>query len=188
MSEPEKLNFDDSAGGRSIDPEQILLCNLQPQALEVNRDELFFQAGFAAGISHRSRFRLFWPSATAALLLVSIGLGSVLAWQVNSASALRMGVAAQQNSSDHEAARLADGERADSGELPSDQRQRVWQRLASLTPLPAGYLTARGWVETPTETGNNGTKSSSSIEPAKSDNGPQRPATYFELMRLQREG
>src|SRR5262249_16380114 len=73
MSESENLNFD-LPSRKDLDDSLRMLHDLVPQPLDADRDELFFQAGFAAGRNHR-RAGYFWPSTAAALLLVCAGLG-----------------------------------------------------------------------------------------------------------------
>src|SRR5262245_19190496 len=75
-----------SGGGLPPDLEQTL-SKLEPEAVRVNRDELFFQAGYAAGRAcslspgERGPRRYFWPSAAAAMLLISFGLAAALIQQ-----------------------------------------------------------------------------------------------------------
>ena len=67
MSEAADLNHD---------PEfERMLRELAPERLEVSRDELFFQAGYAAGARNRSR-RFIWPAIAAALVIACGGLAA----------------------------------------------------------------------------------------------------------------
>jgi hypothetical protein len=203
MSESENLNFDPHSNGGTQNAEQILR-ELQLQPLEINRDELFFQAGFAAGRRGRA-VRYFWPSTVAALLLVCVGLGAMLAWQAGSISTLQTALAATQPTSTSQGtlANLAQSALVDSRDIAvvdgnhhslAHDQLRQWQCLASPAPLPPGQLTAMGWVEIPREmrNGQQGTggdaqqpPSEPSVEP---ESAPHHPATYWELMHLQREG
>src|SRR5262245_36155602 len=78
MSENISLN---SADGVPPNVERIL-SKLEADPLALDRDELFFQAGYAVGLRNRTT-RFLWPSAAAALLLVSVGLIAALAHQMN---------------------------------------------------------------------------------------------------------
>ena len=165
MSETRDLN---STGSAPTDPEQ-LLKNLTPQPLELNRDDLFFRAGYDAGARH-SRLSLAWPSTAAALLMVSIGLSAALVHQTTTLpdATADLGVPSGATAA-----------------LPSsatDQRLRDWQRLASPSSPPPGKLTALGWIESAT---------ASPTDQPQPENKPspslRHPPTYFELLRNYRE-
>jgi hypothetical protein len=199
MSESENLNFDADLPNRPVDVERIL-SELEPQPLSINRDELLFQAGIAAG-SRRRTAGLFWPSAVAALLLISCGLGTALVWQVVSIDSLKAALAVTEQSvtqnisqSNSHARSQLDVEHDFSDRLSIELQQRRWLGLASTASLPPGRLTAMGWQELPAEMRNEywgignrlqRQQSDSSVEPEAA---PHRPATYLELMRMQREG
>jgi len=177
-----------------------ILGGLNPQPLEVNRDELFFQAGFAAGRSGRAS-RYFWPLAVAAMVMACVGLGAMLIWQARSIRELQTELAVAERADAQSIARSgttakpqADGERYDGERFLINERQRGWQRLALLAPLPPGRLTALGWEESPRglrsgqwEMGD-ATGELESSRSAQPETAPRRPATYLELMRQQREG
>ena len=196
MSEPENMNFDPDLPNRPVNVERIL-SELEPQPLAISRDELFFQAGFAAG-SRRHTVRLFWPSAVAALLLISCGLGAALVWQNNSprssVAVLTLPSPMLGENSELAAKPQTDMERDVNNRFLVDFRQRGWQRLASAAPLPSGRLTATGWQELPPEMRRverrveNGTGESDSSPSTDREFSPQHPATYLELMRQQGEG
>ncbi len=167
-----------SHAGGAIDAER-LLQNCLPEVLTFDRDQLFFQAGFAAGSAKRS-LRLFWPSAAAAMLLVSIGLGVALHNQARSIAGLETALATAQNMQgatglatsgatagssssvpgvpshgDSTVGQASSGTSVDDTDrLFADDRLRHWQRLASPAPLPPGRLTALGWEQLPAEMGN----------------------------------
>ena len=197
-----------SSGNSPSDVEKILQgCALE--SLQFNRDDLFFQAGIAAG-RRSGGLRFFWPSAAAALLLVSIGLGVALHNQSRSIVGLETALAAVQQFPDATAGSPSSvpglatlggstAEQASSGTQDdfearpfADDRLRHWQRLASPAPLPPGRLTAMGW----TEIGNGdwGMGNAASREPSEPTDHKQqsspvhRPATYFELRQSYSEG
>jgi len=162
-----------SAGDLPPDLEQTL-SKLEPEALWANRDELFFQAGYAAGracslspgerVGVRGPRRYFWPSAAAAMLLISLGLALI---QLS-------GIWRAPASLSHQISSL----------VPSaalDQEETQWQILASRAALPPGRLTAMGWIETPA--GSVDKSRSESDDNSKSL--PLRPSTYLELLRIQ---
>jgi hypothetical protein len=184
-----------------------------PEALAVDHEQLFFQAGFAAGSAKRS-MRLFWPSAAAAMLLLSIGLGVALYRQAMAVDDLQTLLASARSSPGQAVGPIQNAANA-ANDLPakpqtqvlnaavdindrlfSDDRLRRWQRLASPAPLPPGRLTALGWEQLPAEMaswgmGNGGSsRSRSSIESESERDSrlPHRPATYLELLRLYQEG
>jgi hypothetical protein len=190
MSESENLNFDSPSSEHPDDGLQIL-SDLQPQPLEVNRDELLFQAGFAAGKNHRGT-RYFWPSAVAALLLVCVGLGARVISDVISMNRMHQEIAASKNAptqtiaqSEPEAGQQTDETRTYHDRFFTDRQQRAWLRLASAAPLPPGRLTAAGWEDMPQSAISGQSKDNL---PDKPDAPPHRPATYLELMRTQGEG
>jgi hypothetical protein len=161
--------------------------------LDINRDDLFFHAGIAVG-SRGSGSRYFWPSAAAALLLACTGLAAVLIWQVNSIGELRTALAVAEHLETQSIARgdsgakpQTDTERSGSDHFLVDERLRQWQRLASAAPFPPGRLTAMGWEQLPGELGN-GMQERQADRSDAPESSPHRPATYLELMRLQREG
>ena len=162
---------------------QRILSKLEAEPLAVNRDELFFQAGYASGSSSRTS-RFFWPSAAAALLLVSVGLAAVLAHQmIRSDLAGRQTIAVKQSP----AQPLAESDSAGTEvSTPTDSRSRLWQRLSSSATLPPGQLTAIGWSERPEKVGSGQTGLRSDESPQ--DSSPRRPSTYLELMRSQNKG
>jgi len=180
MSENTSLN---SADG--VPPSiQRVLSKLEAEPLAVNRDELFFQAGFAAG-SRKRTARFFWPSAAAALLLMCAGLVAALLSQGNRTASTAKQQAFALNLPDQQSAQEAPArtERTVVGELQS----RLWQRLASTAPLPPGQLTAIGLTEMPARADRGGWAAgddghggaSREQEPAR------QPTTYLELRLLQ---
>jgi len=175
MSENTSLN---SADG--VPPNvQRILSKLEAEPLAVDRDELFFQAGYAAGSCNRTA-RFLWPSAAAALLLVSISLAAALAHQIVQSGSARGQVVAVDQSPPQKSAEsvVATAEQS----MPTDSRSQLWQRLASSTMLPRGRLTAMGWSELPS--------SAASTKPsdAEQESSPHQPSTYLELMRSQNKG
>jgi hypothetical protein len=167
---------------------QRILSKLEAEPLSVNRDELFFQAGYAAGSSSRTS-RFFWPSAAAALLLVSAGLAAVLAHQI-----IRSGLAPGQTiavNHSHSPQLTESVSQTAQASMPADIRSKLWQRLTSSTTLPRGQLTAIGWSELPAKVGGGQWAMGSRDQPDEShdrQSSPHRPSTYLELMRSQNEG
>ncbi|HTQ38820.1 MAG TPA: hypothetical protein VMJ32_07315 [Pirellulales bacterium] len=174
-----------------------ILGQLQPEPLEINRDELFFQTGLAMGTRRHASPHI-WPAVAAALLLVSIGLSMVVVRQHGAILSLQTGAtgfASAGPSADAESnSRFA----ASDPRFPS-QQQRDWLRLASAAPLPPGRLTAAGWEALPPDSTdaaraatvrerNANPPTGDSPDSTNPDSTPHRPATYLELMRLQREG
>lgn len=185
---------------------ESLLQSLAPEPLATNRDELFFRAGYAAGVKSRSAHR-FWPSAVAALLIVCVGLGLALQRQTlalntaRAANAVSPGndsrgesqvIAINQHTRDTEEVRPENSESIakeihsssppQRNELLSDSRLQVWQQLANANFRIRGHLTARGWVESP---------DADREPPPPSDEEPaprRRPSTYLELRQLHLEG
>src|SRR5262249_1187140 len=165
---------------------QRTLSKLEAEPLAVNRDQLFFQAGYAAGSRRRSPQYL-WPSAVAALLLMCVGLAAALVHQGNRPVTMDKQQAVALGSSDQQPAQKSPppAERTIAGDMQS----RFWRRLASTAPLPPGQLTAMGLTETPARmdggewaAGDDGRHGEShDREPVR------RPSTYLEL-RLQEEG
>jgi hypothetical protein len=156
MSENTPMNSSDalqSGGART-------LARLELEPLTVNRDELFFQAGYAAGLGARSLPR-FWLSTAAALLLICLGLAAALI--EHSASSPRAGLA--RNGA--------------VGTSPADDQAGQWQQLASSAGLRPGRLTAMGFIETPPGETNN------SADSINKQDWPAVPSTYFELLRQQ---
>ncbi len=214
MSEERELNGG-NPGGDSIDVESMLR-RCSPGELQVNRDALFFEAGFAAGSASR-RVKLFWPGAAAAMLLMSLGLGTALYQQIQATRDLRGLLAAAENPNGAGAASSSRAPeinsigfsttgQATSGSpgqansnrdrMFSEQRMRHWQRLASAEPLPPGKLTALGWEPGQNENGVGLSKprpsgSGSANHDSQSDRDPgtpRQPPTYLELMRRYQQG
>ncbi|HZZ29451.1 MAG TPA: hypothetical protein VFE46_15745 [Pirellulales bacterium] len=175
-----------------------MMDQLHPEPLQINRDELFFQAGRAAA-SSRHTTRHVWPAAAAALFVIGVGLCAALVLQGRTIDSLRLALAdsptvgprvAQNNLDVQPQASLAQY----NGDRFLAHSQLNWLRLASATPLPPGRLTAMGWEELPPEA----VQAESAIESmlpdspsnrsAEPNSTPHRPATYLELMRQQREG
>ncbi len=200
MSEAANLNSDPNF--------ERMLRELEPQRLEIPRDELFFQAGYAAGAKNRSR-RFFWPAIAAALLIACGGTAAFSLHQhfeLQTALAIAeqrpsMGGTADSPSSgepsaisDAHTAGLAssgtpmwlDNTLIGSNKLASDERLRDFRRLFSPAPLPPGRLTAGGWQEARAEMGNVGGRPdlSGENEPLP----PHRPSTYLELLHSYQEG
>ena len=203
MSEPEHVNFDSPSGGFPDDGLRPL-HDLLPTPLVVDRDELFFQAGFAAG-RNRRRTGYFWPSAVAALLLICAGLGAVLVSETVSMNRMQRVLAATGNvptqtvaQSDSEVGQQTSETQTSSDRFVVDRQQRAWLRLASAAPLPSGRLTAAGWEELPPEIAGADAESNRAATvrgrkapldaPSQPETAPRRPAAYFELMRQLREG
>jgi hypothetical protein len=159
------------------------LARLEPEPLAVSRDDLFFQAGYAAG-SRKRTIRFLWPSAAAALLLVSIGLAAALAHQIiRSSLAPGQTIAANHSPSGRSNESVANtGQRS----VPADSRSQLWQRLASPTTLPPGQLTAIGWSELPEKAGMGQAVVGGDESPK--DTSARPPSTYLELMRSQNQG
>jgi hypothetical protein len=181
---------------------ESLLRSLSPESLSVNRDELFFQAGYAAGAKTKGA-RLFWPSAAAALLVFCIGLGVAVQRQtVALHSAL---AAAERGANAHPSAVATDNPTKPTSEAKSqdvalaehdhqflaqngqsnfdEQRVRDWEKLATANFREHDRLTARGLVESREDF----------LEPASESDeaSPElrsRPKTYFELRQLHLEG
>jgi hypothetical protein len=181
---------------------ESLLRSLSPESLSVNRDELFFQAGYAAGAKTKGA-RLFWPSAAAALLVTCIGLGfavqrqttalhSALAVVERKANTSPSAIVANHSVKPKSAAKTEDVAFAEpkqqnftqNGQSIFDkQRIRNWEELASANFCRHGQLTAHGLVET-SEGFLDPTDHSNEAEPA-----PRlRPKTYLELRQLHLEG
>jgi hypothetical protein len=199
MSKNQNMNFSDEP---PTDIEQ-LLRNMQPEPLEVDRDTLFFAAGFAAG-SRRNAVRFVWPSVAAALLLACTGLAVALH---HKADALRTAVAAaRQAETNAPTAGLADTTLVDkqiaaatqdssrrvdleesrfAASRSLDERLLRWRRLAYRDALPSDQLTARGWTESPL---NRGAPEETTRSPAADGMPPRRPSTYLELLRRTQEG
>jgi hypothetical protein len=144
MSQNRDVTFDD--GAQPLDVARIL-AGLDPEPLRIERDELFFRAGFAAGSRSHSSVRL-WQATAAALLIACIGL---------SAAAFRQVIIP---TSDSNTVALVKPPVADSPTIasknpidpsPADLRTRKWQQLASADMLPPGRLTALGWSELSSE-------------------------------------
>jgi hypothetical protein len=165
---------------------QRVLSKLEAEPLAVNRDELFFQAGYAAGVSSLSfgeragvrgqSRRHLWPAAAAALLLVSLTLAAALVHQ-----------SGFWRTRTHDSYQIATA-----GQIPRiDGKDERWQLLASPAAKSAGRLTATGWIETPegTRDGERGVGNESQQDPPHDEQPlPLRPSSYLELMRLQLEG
>jgi hypothetical protein len=162
---------------------QRILAKLEAEPLAVNRDELFFQAGYASGWSSRTS-RFFWPSAGAALLFVSVGLAAVLAHHIiRSGLAPGHAVAVNQAPPQPLAESVSDNAQPS---MPADSRSRLWQRVVSSTALPRGQLTAIGWSEPPAKAGSG--QSAVGSDESPQDSSPRRPSTYLELMRSHNRG
>jgi hypothetical protein len=179
MSEAADLNSDPNF--------ERMLRELEPQRLEVSRDALFFQAGFAAGAMNRSR-RFFWPAIAAALL---IACGGTAVFALRQHSDLLAALAAAERPHSPLPLAIDDGAKPQTvgavvDRFSSDERLRDFRRLISLGPLPPGRLTAGGWQEAGAETGNvgGGANRSGENEPLP----PHRPATYLELLHRYQEG
>ena len=189
-----------------------IITDLQPQALEVNRDELFFQAGYAAG-SNSGGMPKMWPVAAAALLLISVGLASALTyqtmalhstqyalkWMDKSQATIAVNAANPPLGRELGTERQAAAEAVDnqssfqSYRIGLDERSLRWQRLASPAPLPPGRLTAMGWEPRQVRNGEWGVGNERNERPPNSDeppasSKPHRPSTYLDLLRLQQEG
>jgi hypothetical protein len=190
MSKRPNLNF--SAHMNALPPEVArAFAGLTPEPLEMDRDELFFQAGFAAGA--RGRTRRYAPMVAAALLLVSCGLGAAMIWQ-NVMLRSPLTLPSPTRGEDSEVAAARDAERENTNRLlSSDASLRQLLRADSSRDLLAGRLTARGWVEDSEQMGNREWAVRNSLQKKASDNLPdaapvRRPATYLELLRSQQEG
>jgi hypothetical protein len=182
MPENTSLN---SADGVPPDVERIL-SKLEAEPLAVNRDELFFQAGHAAGSCNRTS-RFLWPSAAAALLLVSVSLAAALAHQIIR-SDLAPGQALAVNQAPPQPLAASAPATAELS-VPADSRSQLRQRLASATILPRGRLTAIGWLELPDRVDSGQSAAGSEDSAARSQGGtPHGPSTYLELMRSQNKG
>jgi len=183
MSENSSLNSADGAPPNT----QQTLSKLEPEPLAVNRDELFFQAGYAAGSSNQTT-RFFWPSAAAALLILSISMAAALAHHIiRSDSAPGQAVAVNQATGQRFGERLPTTAQQS---MATDSRSQLWQRLASSTTLPRGQLTAIGWSELPERMGSGqpvvgGEESGAGSQDREP---PRLPSTYLELMRAQNKG
>src|SRR6478672_11334251 len=168
MSENTSLN---SADG--VPPNiQRILSKLEAEPLAVDRDELFFQAGYAAGSCNRTA-RFLWPSAAAALLLVSISLAAVLAHQIIRSGSAGGQVVAVSQSPRQPLAESAPMTAPES--MPTDSRSQLWRRLASSTMLPRGQLTAIGWSELPDSVGS-GRSAVEESAAGSQDQSPRRPS------------
>jgi hypothetical protein len=179
MSEAANLNPDPNL--------ERMLRELEPQRLEVSRDELFFQAGYAAGAKNRSR-RFFWPAIAAALL---IAFGGTAVFALRQHSDLLAALAVAERPISPKPVVIDDGAKPQAvgavvDRFVADERLRDFRRLFSLAPLPPGRLTAGGWQETRAETGNVGGRPdrAGENEPLR----PHRPATYLELLHRYQEG
>ncbi len=212
MSEDRSLNADAEFGDG---PSEIvrLLQGCSPDALEIDRQKLFFDAGFAAGAANRP-VRVFWPLVAAAMLLVSIGLGATVYRQAGAVENLQTLLAAAKNvrGTPAAASRLVKDSSVDLHTKPKandtaainfkdrsafDERSRSMQRLASSAPLPPGRLTALGWEQLPDEMRNAEWEGRHQEGPGRSpaskanrefDSRPPHPPTYFELLRHYQEG
>jgi len=159
MSENTPMSSDDCVPPQS-------LAQLEPEGLATNRDELFFQAGYAAGSRHRSA-QFFWPAAAASLLFVSLGLAAALAHQ--------SGFWHSRASDSHQV--------ATAGRVPRfGGNVEQWQLLPSPGAMPAGRLTAMGWIEAP----------SGDMPHPESDgnsrSAPLRPSSRLDALNIQQEG
>jgi hypothetical protein len=181
---------------------ESLLRSLSPESLSVNRDELFFQAGYAAGAKTKG-VRVFWPSVAAALLVTCMGLGvavqrqtvalhSALAAAEREPDANRPTIATDESTKPTSDRRSQDvapitsdsGTFAQSGQSLFDkQRVRNWEALATANFRRHGQLTARGLVETPEDFP--GPASGSDELPTMPRS---QPKTYLELRQLHLEG
>jgi len=190
------------AAGLNRDPDfERMLRELAPERLEVSRDELFFQAGYAAGARNRSR-RFIWPAIAAALV---IACGGLTAYSLRQRSEL---IAALASASDLKApvsVVAVESTKPQTDAIVVDraldiERQRDWRWLISSAPMPPGRLTAGGWQEARADISNGewGTSSGESNQfsrdakrsaPSDTDSStPHRPATYRELLQLYQEG
>jgi hypothetical protein len=181
---------------------ESLLRSLSPESLSVNRDELFFQSGYAAGAKTKGT-RLFWPSAAASLLVVCIGLGVAVQRQT---VALHSALAsAERGTSAHPSAIVTDDltkpmsdAKSQTGTLTDldspnldqnsrsvfeKERLRSWEKLATADFRQRGHLTARGLVVSPEDFSE--PVSDSSDLPANPSSGPK---TYLELRQQHWEG
>lgn len=101
MSESKRLS-----GEHSFLEIEATLQGLLPEGLTIDRDQLFYRAGYVAakasltsdvGDSPRSFLRVkIWPAAAAALLLVSVGLGLSFYRQSVDIKSLRTALAVQE--------------------------------------------------------------------------------------------
>jgi hypothetical protein len=179
MSEAANLNSDPNF--------ERMLRELEPQRLEISRDELFFQAGYAAGVKNRSR-RFFWPAIAAALL---IAFGGTVVFALRQHSDLLAALAAAERPNSPMPLAIDDGAKPQAvgtvvDRFVADERLRDFRRLFSLAPLPPGRLTAGGWQEARAEMGNVGGRADRSEENESLP--PHRPATYLELLHRYQEG
>ena len=190
------------AAGLNRDPEfERMLRELAPERLEVSRDELFYQAGFAAGAQNRSR-RFLWPAIAAALV---IACGGLAAYSLRQHSELVAALAATSDLRAPIAVVAEESTKPQSDAVVVDrslpiERQRDWRWLISSAPMPPGRLTAGGWQAARAEVGtargpmgNGEWGMGNSAEPRPSESGadkniPHRPATYRELMQRYQEG
>ena len=189
MSEPENLNFDAGSAGGGQNTER-LFGELQLEPLEVNRDELFFQAGVAVGARKHSRHR-FLLIANAALIFLCVGLGALLIRQT-AVNKVTQGESVAMESAPARQNSVSNLNAGDTQLQPDVRRLLQWDRLTSKGALPPGHLTAAGWQEEPLEMGSAewgaGNESSKRQSDSDSDKWQHRPATYLDLMRMQKEG
>jgi hypothetical protein len=185
---------------------ESLLRQAAPEDLTVDRDELFFRAGFAAGSTPQGA-RYVWPAVAASLLVVCAGLSAALLSRINTVNSLQLAVVElkssqsiavnsakngstpKQTANDAAVAEVVDKEQiiasANGSSFSGGAPLRNWQRLASSAQLPPGQLTAAGWERRPVNTDSR----ASSIGHSESDaTVPRRPATYLELLRSYQEG
>jgi hypothetical protein len=171
-----------------------MLREITPERLEVSRDELFFQAGFAAGARNRSR-RLIWPAIAAGLLVACGGLAAGL---LRERTELTAAIAAAEHVKTPVVVGSNDGAKPQAAVALADngltnERRRDWRWLISSAPMPPGRLTAGGWQEARAEPGNVQVPMGNDAEPRPLGSGadsstPHRPATYRELMQRYQEG
>jgi hypothetical protein len=186
MSEAADLNRDPNF--------ERMLRELTPERLEVSRDELFFQAGFAAGARNRTR-RFLWPAIAAALV---IACGGLTAYSLRQRSELLAALAAASDLKAPISVVAEESTKPQTDAIVVDraldfERQRDWRWLISSAPMPSGRLTAGGWQEARAELGNAQVPMGNDAEPRPSGSGadsstPHRPATYRELMQRYQEG
>jgi hypothetical protein len=179
MSEATNLNSDPNF--------EQMLRELEPQRLEVSRDELFFQAGYTAGAKNRSR-RFFWPAIATALL---IAFGGTAVFALRQHSDLLAALASAEPLKAPISVPIDDGAKPQAviavvDSNLSDERLRDFRRLISPAPLPPGRLTAGGWQEARAEMGNVGRQGDRSEENESLPS--HRPATYLELLHRYQEG
>jgi hypothetical protein len=193
MSEAADLNRDPDF--------ERMLRELTPERLEVSRDELFFQAGYAAGARNRTH-HFIWPAIAAALL---IGCGGLAAYSLQQHSELLAALATASDLKAPIAVALEEVAKPRTDAVVVDralaiERQRDWRWLISSAPMPPGRLTAGGWQAARADVGNaewgmgNGesipfSRDAKGSAPSATDsNSPHRPATYRELLQRYQEG